>query len=119
MLGRLVDQERAQSCSSSLHDKVSEVNSRPNRISEDIVKCLCRIFVRIGTFKDKLGESRTPSLSMSACSKEKDQLCDPYGICSESKMRDTGTYNSLCEIKASNVDLNQTRNVSFLIHRLK
>ncbi|KAH1267116.1 hypothetical protein GmHk_01G002421 [Glycine max] len=119
MEGRLVDQETAESSSSSLHDKVSEVDSTPNRISEDIVKCLCRIFVRVGTFKEKLGESKTPLSSTSVCSKEKDQLCDPYGICSESKMRDIGTYNSLCEIKASNVDLNRTRYVVFLIRRLK
>ncbi|RDX86865.1 hypothetical protein CR513_31744 [Mucuna pruriens] len=119
MEGRLVDQEREESSSSSLDDKVSEVSNTPNRISEDIVKCLCRILVRIGTFKDKLGESKTTFSSTSACSKEKDQWCDPYGICSESKMRDIGTYNNLCEIKASNVDLNRTRNVVFLIHRLK
>ncbi|KAL5181481.1 hypothetical protein HKD37_01G002384 [Glycine soja] len=119
MEGRLVDQETAERSSSSLHDKVSEVDSTPNRISEDIVKCLCRIFVRVGTFKEKLGESKTPLSSTSVCSKEKDQLCDPYGICSESKMRDIGTYNSLCEIKASNVDLNRTRYVVFLIRRLK
>ncbi|KAL2987924.1 hypothetical protein AAZX31_11G056400 [Glycine max] len=113
--GRLEDEETAE----RLDDNVSEVDRTPNRISEDIVKCLCRIFVRIGTFKEKLGESKTPLSSTSACSKGKDQLCDPYGICSESKMRDIGTYNSLCEIKASNVDLNRTRYVVFLIHRLK
>ncbi|XP_020216154.1 uncharacterized protein LOC109799911 isoform X2 [Cajanus cajan] len=117
--GRLVDQERPQGSSSLLVDNASEVDSTPNRISEDIVKCLCRIFVRIGTFKDKLGESKTPSSSKSACSKENDQFCDPYGICSKSKMRDIGTYSSLCEIKASNVDLNRARNVAFLMHRLK
>ncbi|RZB78525.1 hypothetical protein D0Y65_029089 [Glycine soja] len=113
--GEIEDEETAE----RLDDNVSEVDRTPNRISEDIVKCLCRIFVRIGTFKEKLGESKTPLSSTSACSKGKDQLCDPYGICSESKMRDIGTYNSLCEIKASNVDLNRTRYVVFLIHRLK
>ncbi|KAJ1419113.1 Ternary complex factor MIP1, leucine-zipper [Sesbania bispinosa] len=119
---RLVDKERAQSSSSSSDDKASEVHSTPNRVSEDLVKCLCSIFVRIDTFKDNLGELKTPSLSTSAfspCSKEKDQLSDPYGICSVSKTRDIGTYNSLCEIKASTVDLNRTRNAVFLIHRLK
>ncbi|KAK7309224.1 hypothetical protein RJT34_05776 [Clitoria ternatea] len=119
---RLVDQERAQRSSSSSDGKMSEVDSTPNRISEDIVKCLCSIFGRIGTFKDKSGESKSPSSSTSSfspCSKEKDQLCDPYGICSESKVRDIGTYSSLCEIKASNVDLNRTRNALFLIHRLE
>ncbi|ESW28814.1 hypothetical protein PHAVU_002G020400, partial [Phaseolus vulgaris] len=57
--------------------------------------------------------------STSACRKEKDQSCDPYGICSESKVRDIGRYNSLCEIKASNVDLNRRGSVVFQIHRLK
>ncbi|KAJ1415222.1 Ternary complex factor MIP1, leucine-zipper [Sesbania bispinosa] len=116
---RLADKERAQSSSD---DKASEVHSTPNRVSEDLVKCLCSIFVRIDTFKDNLRELKTPSLSTSAfspCSKEKDQLSDPYGICSVSKTRDIGAYNSFCEIKASTIDLNRTRNEVFLIHRLK
>ncbi|XP_020221023.1 uncharacterized protein LOC109803760 isoform X1 [Cajanus cajan] len=119
---RLADHERAQSSSSSSDDKVSEVDSTPNRVSEDIVKCLCSIFVRIGTSKDKIGESRTPSRSASVfnqCIKEKDQLCDPYGICSESKTREVGPYKNLCEVKGSTVDLNRTTNAVFLIHRLK
>ncbi|KAL1354709.1 hypothetical protein AAHE18_05G061500 [Arachis hypogaea] len=97
---RLVDQERAQSSSSWSDDKAPEVDSTPNRVSEDLVKCLCSIFLRIG--------------------REKEQLNDPYGICSDSKTRrDVGAYNNLCEIKASNVDLNRTTNAVFLIHRLK
>ncbi|XP_061341393.1 uncharacterized protein LOC133287740 [Gastrolobium bilobum] len=119
---RLVDLERAHCFSSSSDDKASEVDSTPNKVSEDIVKCLCSIFVRIGTFKDRIGESKTPSHSTTAfspCSKEKDKLCDPYGICSESKTTDIGAYSKLCEIKASTVDLNRKRNAVFLIHRLK
>ncbi|CAJ1942761.1 unnamed protein product [Sphenostylis stenocarpa] len=119
---RLADHERAQSSSSSSDDKVSEVDSTPNRVSEDIVKCLSSIFVRIGTSKDKIGEAKTPSRIASAFNqfgKEKDQLCDPYGICSESKTREVGPYKGLCEVKASSVDLNRATNAVFLIHRLK
>ncbi|KAK7263112.1 hypothetical protein RJT34_30697 [Clitoria ternatea] len=119
---RLADHERAQSSSSSSDDKVSEVDSTPNRVSEDIVKCLCNIFVRIGTSKDKFGEPKTPSRSTFAfnqCNKEKDQLCDPYGICSESITTDIGPYKIFCEVQASTVDLNRTTNAMFLIHRLK
>lgn len=119
---RLADHERAQSSSSSSDDKVSEIDSTPNRVSEDIVKCLCCIFVRIGTSKDKFGESKTASRSVSAfnqCSKEKDQSCDPYGICSESKTREVGPYKNLCEVKATTADMNRTTNAVFLIHRLK
>lgn len=119
---RLADHERAQSSSSSSEDKASEGDSTPNRVSEDMVKCLSSIFVRIGTSKDKIGESKTPSRSGSVFnqwSKEKDQLCDPYGIGSESKTREVGPYKNLCEVKASTVDLNRTTNAVFLIHRLK
>lgn len=105
---RLVDQERAQNSSGSSDDKVLEVDSTPNRVSEDIVKCLCSIFMRISTFKDNLGESKT-----------KTPPCDPYGICSVSKTRDIGAYNSFYEIKAPTVDFNRIRNAEFLTNRLK
>lgn len=82
---------------------MSEIDSTPNRVSEDLVKCLSSIFVRFGAFKDK----------------EKDQLCDPYGICSESKTREVGPYKNLCEVKVSTVELNRTTNAVFLVHRLK
>ncbi|CAK8539756.1 unnamed protein product [Lathyrus sativus] len=105
---RLVDKESAQNSSISSNDKVLEVDSTPNRVSEDIVKCLCSIFMRIGTFKDNFGESKT-----------KTPLCDPYGICSVSKTRDIGAYNSFYEIKAPTIDFNRMRNAAFLTNRLK
>lgn len=105
---RLVDKERAQDSSISSNDKVLEVDSTPNRVSEDIVKCLCSIFMRIGTFKDNLGESKAKPLPR-----------DPYGVCSVSKTRDIGAYNSFYEIKALAVDFNRMRNVVFLTNRLK
>ncbi|CAI8588829.1 unnamed protein product [Vicia faba] len=105
---RLVDQDRAQNSSISSDDKVLEVDSTPNRVSEDIVKCLCSIFMRIGTFKDNLGESKT-----------KTPPRDPYGICSVSKTRNIGAYNSFYEIKAPTVDFNRMRNAVFLTNRLK
>ncbi|XP_057757098.1 uncharacterized protein LOC130976293 [Arachis stenosperma] len=105
----------AQSSStSSSDDKVVEVDSTPNRISEDTVKCLCSIFLRIGTSNDFLMEPRTPPYSDRESSKEKDQLCDPYGICSESKTTDIGPYKNFCEVKGS-VDLSRTTST----HRLK
>lgn len=77
------------------------------------MKCLCSIFVRIGTFKDNIAESKTMQ-----CKKEK-ELSDPFGMCSETEKRDVGTYKNLCEVKACNVDLNRTKNAVFLMHRLK
>ncbi|KAK2372709.1 hypothetical protein QL285_073819 [Trifolium repens] len=105
---RLVDQEKAQNSSSISDDKVLEVDSTPNRVSEDIVKCLCSIFMRIGTFKDNLGDSKTKTTPR-----------DPYGICSVSKTKDIGAYNSFWEIDASTADFNRMKNSAFLINRLK
>jgi hypothetical protein len=105
---RLVDQEKAQNSSSISDDKVLEVDSTPNRVSEDIVKCLCSIFMRIGTFKDNLGDSKTKTTPR-----------DPYGICSVSKTKDIGDYNSFWEIDASTADFNRMKNSAFLINRLK
>ncbi|MED6125000.1 hypothetical protein PIB30_064349 [Stylosanthes scabra] len=111
---RLADQEMAQSSStSSSDDKLADIDSTPNRISEDTVKCLCSIFVRIGT------PLRSVSAFDQESSKEKEQLCDPYGICSESRTTDAGPYKNLCEVKGSSVDLSRTANAVFLIHRLK
>ncbi|KAF7828745.1 Ternary complex factor MIP1 [Senna tora] len=111
---RLIDQERAQeNSSSSSDDRASEVDSTPNGVSEDTVKCLCSIFVRIGTFKDNVEESKTTQ-----CKKE-NELCDPYGLCTETETVDVGTYKNLCEVRACTVDLNRTKNVVFLMHKLK
>ncbi|XP_021687685.2 uncharacterized protein LOC110670060 isoform X1 [Hevea brasiliensis] len=122
---RLIEQERAQESSSgSSEDKVSETNITvsPNKVSEDILKCLSSILLRISTFKDKSVESGT-LLSRSAfvsleCNEEI-EIWDPYAISSESRARDIGPYKHLCAIEASSIDLNRTTNALFLIHRLK
>ncbi|XP_028760471.1 uncharacterized protein LOC114735720 isoform X3 [Neltuma alba] len=95
-------QEWRLTCQERANDRASEVDMTPNGISEDIVKCLCNIFIRICTSKDRLGE-----------------LSDPYGINFQSEKRDIGPYKNLCEVKASTVDFNRTTNALFLIHRLE
>ncbi|BBH06154.1 Protein of unknown function D [Prunus dulcis] len=64
---RLVDQERAhESSSGSSDDKVSEADNTPNKVSEDIVKCLSSIFVRMSSLKDKVEELETSRSTLSA-----------------------------------------------------
>ncbi|MBA0717333.1 hypothetical protein Golax_005165 [Gossypium laxum] len=110
--GRLVKQENAKaSPSSSTDDKVSEVDSTPNKISEDIVRCLFRIFARLSTLKDKAVESRTLP--------RESEVRDPYGICSDLKTRDIGPYQHLCAIEVNTINLNWSTNALFLIHKLK
>lgn len=117
---RLVDQERAQensSCSSD--DRILEADSTPNKVSEDILKCLSSIFVRMSTLKDKVVESGTSQTLASRASNRKAEFRDPYDTCSEFRNRDVGPYKHLCSIEASSVDFNRTTNALFLIHRLK
>ncbi|KAE8701212.1 hypothetical protein F3Y22_tig00110548pilonHSYRG00547 [Hibiscus syriacus] len=101
--GRLANQESAQgSPSSSSDDKMSEADFTPNKISEDIVRCLFSILARLSTSKDKAVESRTlPTES---------EFQDPYGICSDLKSRDIGPYKHLCAIEAKTFFLNRSTN---------
>ncbi|KAL5819565.1 hypothetical protein ACOSQ4_023407 [Xanthoceras sorbifolium] len=109
---RLEDRERAQeNCSASSDDRLSEADSTPNKVSEDIVRCLSRIFARISTLKDKVVDSHGSS--------GEGEFWDPYGTRSEFRKSDIGPYKHLCAIEANSVDLNRTTNALFLIHRLK
>lgn len=100
---RLADQEKAQESNSvsisSSDDKAPQTGSTANRISEDLVKCLVSIFMRI--------------------SSRRDGFLDPYSNYSEWRSREIGSYKHLCSIDASSIDLNRTTNGLFLIHRLK
>uniref|UniRef100_A0A5B7BFS6 Ternary complex factor MIP1 leucine-zipper domain-containing protein n=1 Tax=Davidia involucrata TaxID=16924 RepID=A0A5B7BFS6_DAVIN len=120
---RLVDQESAQeSFSGSSACGVLEAESTPNKISEDILKCLSSIFLRLSTLKDKIVQSETsPSLvalSSNGNGRETD-FHDPYGICSKFKKRDISSYKHLFAVEAGSIDLDQKTNAAFLIHRLK
>ncbi|OMP02072.1 hypothetical protein COLO4_11382 [Corchorus olitorius] len=110
--GRLEDQEKAQqSPSGSSCDKVSEADSTPNKLSEDTLKCLCSIFVRLTTLKDKAIDSNGRNRGT--------EFQDPYGICFDTKARDIGPYKNHFAVEADTVDLNRSTNALFLIHRLK
>ncbi|POO02764.1 Ternary complex factor MIP1, leucine-zipper [Trema orientale] len=119
---RMVDQERAQESSpGSLDDRVMEADCSPNKISEDIVKCLSNILMRMmSTVKDRAVESGSsqPTFFARAVNRETEFL-DPYGICLEFRNRDIGPYKHLCSIDARSIDISQTTNALFLIHRLK
>ncbi|GJW04222.1 hypothetical protein Tco_1563078 [Tanacetum coccineum] len=64
---RLVDQERAQeSCSSSSSgDRVLEAESECNKISENVLKCLIGIFLRLSKLKAKTMDAEAFSNLMS------------------------------------------------------
>ncbi|KAK2967553.1 hypothetical protein RJ640_030424, partial [Escallonia rubra] len=120
---RLIDQERAEESSAgSSDDKLLEAESVANRISEDVLKCLSSILVRLSVSRGKTLESETFSSLMAQAFGENNletELRDPYGICSKIKTRDVGLYKHLHAIEAASVDLNRKKNASFLIRRLK
>ncbi|CAH8314950.1 unnamed protein product [Eruca vesicaria subsp. sativa] len=92
---RLAEQDKA-------HESVSESvqsGTAANRVSEDLLKCLVSIFLRI--------------------SSSKDIVLDPYRNCSEWRTRELGAYKNLCSVDASSIDLGRRINALFLIHRLK
>ncbi|XP_018850501.2 uncharacterized protein LOC109013035 isoform X2 [Juglans regia] len=116
---RLVEERAEESSSGSSGDRVLEADSTPNKVSEDIVKCLSGIFARMSTLKDKVAELGAFQSVASHASNRETEFRDPYDICPEYRNRDIGPYKHLCSIEASSIDLNRTTNALFLIHRLK
>lgn len=121
---RLVDQERAQeSCSSSSSgERILEVKSECNKISENVLKCFIGIFLRLSKLKAKTMDAEAFSNLMSSDLTGCDRgstFRDPYGVCLKSKRRDIGPYKDLFAIEAGSIDFKKKTNASLLIRRLK
>ncbi|KAI8542182.1 hypothetical protein RHMOL_Rhmol08G0118900 [Rhododendron molle] len=119
---RLVDRERAQESSVRSCDVgVVEVCSTANKISEDVLKCLSSIFLRLSTSKNKsIGSKSIPSLVYLSHENHQDtDFRDPYSFCLEFRKREIGPYKHLFSIESGTIDLNRKANASFLVHRLK
>ncbi|GLT57898.1 hypothetical protein SLA2020_308350 [Shorea laevis] len=93
----------------------------PNKVSEDIVKCLSSILLRMSSTKCRTSAESFPTLSMlGSQERSKDsEFLDPYSICSEFGGRDIGPYKHLFAIDASSINLCRTSNSLFLLRRLK
>lgn len=100
-----MDQERAQeSCSSSSSgDRILEAENECNKISENVLKCLIGIFLRLSKLKAKTMDAEAFSNLMSSDLTSGDQgpsFRDPYGVCLKSKRRDIGPYKDLFAIES-------------------
>ncbi|XP_068637638.1 uncharacterized protein [Aristolochia californica] len=119
---RLVDHERVEASTNTPKESVPEVES-PNKVSEDILKCLLSIFLRMSTPKATTMESEMlPSISGSYTSgegSENMEFQDPYGICSDFGKKDIGLYKTLRAVEASSIISNRIIGSAFLIQRLK
>lgn len=114
-----MDDERAQESSFGASENL-ESKTSPNEISEDIVKCLCSIFVQVSTPREKCVESQTPqSLSDACTSNVEAEHLDPYHTCAKSKGNGIGSYRHLFAVEANSIHLNEMANTLPLIHRLK
>ncbi|KAL5982404.1 hypothetical protein ACLOJK_016475 [Asimina triloba] len=121
------DEETEVGSSPHIPDETAEAesnSSEPNRISEDILKCLSNIFLRSSMSKatETVSVSDTsPSTSESSSSEsyEGTDFRDPYDICSEFERRDIGPYKYLQAIEELLIDPNRAANCTFLIRRLK
>ncbi|CAL0327053.1 unnamed protein product [Lupinus luteus] len=106
----------------SPHEKPSGDES-PNIISENILKCLSSILLRMSGAKNP-GSAVDISLPPSWDQKHRNRIegrefWDPYGICLESGKRDIGQYKHLIAVEAKSFNPKRTANSLFLLHRLK
>eukprot|EP01018_Ginkgo_biloba_P021407 Gb_10011 [translate_table: standard] len=124
-------------CLSVLEDGKS---TQPNKLSEEIVKCLLSIFLKLT--KPSLGTEYETSSMMSqstvstissrsyvsrsslSCKTPMDRseeiyFRDPYGVCVESASRDIGPYKHLHDITASSFDLTRIPSSASLLRRLR
>ncbi|XP_059293685.1 uncharacterized protein LOC132046887 [Lycium ferocissimum] len=118
---RAVEQAQ-ESCLASSDDREFEVESTENKISEEILKCLSSILIRLSTSKGKIANPesfRSLGAKVFNESNGERELQDPYCISSELRKQDIGEYRYILNIDANSVNLNRKMNASFLIHRLK
>ena len=111
-----------QYCLFQLENKALGGDSEPNKISEDLLKCLCSIFMRISTKNDKRNQLDTVPYSLSIVSRQTEkatEFLDPYGTDTELMDRDIGVYKGLCPVDALSIDLKRKRNALFLFHKVK
>ncbi|KAH9758383.1 hypothetical protein KPL71_016679 [Citrus sinensis] len=118
---RLQNPENEGARTISVTDERESGDDGPNRISEDIVRCLSTILLRMSSGKRKGTSENLHFLSTLASeeSNEETESQDPYGICLQFGKRDIGPYKHLLAIEADSIDTNRTSSSMFLVRRLK
>ncbi|XP_019710619.1 uncharacterized protein [Elaeis guineensis] len=100
-------------------DEANE-SSGPNKLSEDVLKCLVSIFSRTSSPKNAVEElEMSPSVSGSSESSEDTGFRDPYGICLEFGRRDIGPYKHCRAVESSSINPNVVMSAPLLTRRLK
>ncbi|CAL5385154.1 unnamed protein product [Camellia sinensis] len=118
---RVTDHESAEVTTPIIRDERLSGDDSPNKISENILKCLSNIFLRMSSSKSRATADTLPSFSAltSRDNSEATEFTDPYGICLEFGKRDIGPYKNLLAIEATSIKPNRRTNSVFLVRRLK
>ncbi|KAL0360802.1 UNVERIFIED_CONTAM: hypothetical protein Sradi_3764700 [Sesamum radiatum] len=102
-------------------EEISSVDDSPNKISENILKCLMNIFLRMSSKKSRSTAESLYSLSMLNSSEifTYTEFNDPYSISSKFGKRDIGPYKHSFAIEATSINPNKTTISVFLVQRLR
>ncbi|XP_062023355.1 uncharacterized protein LOC133739585 isoform X2 [Rosa rugosa] len=115
---RVTEQDSAEVRLPSIPEKNISGDDNPNRISENILKCLSSILLRMSSAKGTT--ENQPSFSTLGIQESNGpEFWDPYGICSEFGKRDIGPYKQLYSVEARSINPNRTASSLFLFRRLK
>ncbi|XP_062194802.1 uncharacterized protein LOC133897976 isoform X2 [Phragmites australis] len=117
------DRKRPAEAAGSNPDKASQVDSTvPNKLSEELLRCLLTIFSQMGSAAGGQGDEEqqapSPSVSGSSESLEDAYPQDPYGIL-ELGARDIGPYKRFHVVDAASFDRNALAGDTLLSRRLK
>ncbi|KAK4429044.1 hypothetical protein Salat_1204400 [Sesamum alatum] len=115
------DHESSEEKNRVSREEISPVDDSPNKISENILKCLMNIFLRMSSKKSRSTAESLYSLSMLNSSEIFTfmEFNDPYSICSKFGKRDIGPYKHLFAVEATSINPNQTTISVFLVQRLR
>ncbi|KAM7279381.1 hypothetical protein ACFE04_006515 [Oxalis oulophora] len=112
---RARSQDIAETRTVSSCDGRISIDSNPNKVSEDILKCLSSTFLRMSSMSHKANADHFQADDNGGA----EPCRDPYGICSDFEQRDIGPYKNFIEIEAGSFNPNRTSNSLFLLRRLK
>ncbi|KAL0432474.1 UNVERIFIED_CONTAM: hypothetical protein Slati_2581700 [Sesamum latifolium] len=118
---RVMDHESSEDRNPVKREAISPIDDSPNKISESILKCLMKIFLRMSSKKNSTTTETLPAVPVlhSLESLAYAECNDPYDLCSKFGKRDIGPYKHLVSIEASSINPNRTAISVFLVQRLK
>nr|GLL48278.1 uncharacterized protein LOC109170659 [Ipomoea trifida] len=119
--GKIVDHWSTEERNSVTQDRKASGDDSPNKISENIVKCLLNVFSRMSSKRTRSSAETLSSLpAMTFCDGSvTTQFKDPYAISLKFGKRDIGPYKHLFAVEAPSINPNRSTVSVFLVRRLK